>query len=237
MSHTVAIMQPTFLPWLGYFAMIDVVDQFVFLDSVQFAKRSWQQRNRIKTNNGELLISVPVLSKGQSDQLIKDTKINIDEDFSRKFLNTLATNYSKTPFYKTYISEVTQILEENKESLCELNIELIKFGMKVLEIPQTKLLRSSQMDVDGKKAELLANISEKLKATIYLSAPGSKEYIDESDIFQKKNIEVMYHHYRHPIYPQAFGEFLPYMCTLDLIFNCGPESRSVMLKGLEKDVL
>ena len=229
---TIAIMQPTFLPWIGYFAMIEIVDTFVFLDSVQFAKRSWQQRNRIKTPKGEHMLTVPVMSKGLSDQLIKDVCINRDEKFDHKFLNTITANYAKSPYYKEYFPEIKSIVERNTNNLCQLNIELITWLMRCLGIT-TKVLSSSELALDGKKADLLSEICVSLGATNYLSAPGSKAYIDESDAFVSRGIQVSYHHYEHPVYPQLWGEFIPYLCTLDLLFNCGPGSREIVLSGIK----
>jgi hypothetical protein len=212
--------------------MIDQVDQFVFLDSVQFAKRSWQQRNKIKTANGELMISVPVLSKGVVDQLILNTKILNDGSFSKKLISTLMNNYSKAPFFKKYSEGLFKIIEENSENLCDLNIEIIKYCMLVLGLPVDKLLRSSSLDVSGKKAELLANICVKLDSNVYLSAPGSREYIEETTEFEERKIEVIYHNYNHPQYSQLYGDFIPYLCILDLIFNEGENSLSIIRQGI-----
>jgi hypothetical protein len=233
MTKTIAIMQPTFLPWIGYFGMIEQSEKFVFLDSVQFAKRSWQQRNRLKSPKGELLVTVPVLNKGLSEQLINEVKINPDETFSKKFINSLTANYAKAPFFKNYISEITAILENEKNSLCELNIKLITWAMSILSISTDKLMRSSEMKATGKKADLLLHICQELQATKYISAPGSKDYLEEASIFEKNGVQIIYHAYEHPTYPQLHGDFLSHLGILDLIFNCGPSSREIMLKGLK----
>lgn len=225
-------MQPTFIPWIGYFAMIDKVDEFVILDSVQFVKRSWQQRNRIKSSSGELMLSVPVFNKGKSDQLIGEVKINKQDVNFKKIIPTIKNNYSKAPFYKEYSDQFFSILEDTDDSLEALNMNIIYFAMNALKISKDKISFGHEMNLDTKKANLLADICVIKNADTYLSAPGSKEYIVESGIFEKKDIKVNYHNYNHPVYPQLYGEFLPYMGVIDLIFNSGPNSRDVMLQGL-----
>ena len=213
--------------------MIENVDEFVFLDSVQFAKRSWQQRNRIKSDKGELMLSIPVSSKGKSDQLICDVLINKDDPNFKKIVPTIKNYYSKSPFFKTYSEEIFHIFENSSEFLEDLNVSLIKYFMSILGIDSSKLSYSKNIVLDTRKAELLADICEAKKAKVYLSAPGSRQYIEESGIFEKKDIEVLYHNYRHPQYPQLYNEFIPYLGVIDLIFNVGPESRKVMLEGLK----
>lgn len=225
----IGIMQPTFLPWIGYLGMIHSVDQFVFLDNVQFNKRSWQQRNKIKTSSGEFFLTVPVF-KGKREDLIKDVLINTEHFEIEKLLQTITQNYSKAPYFHDYFAEVKNIFLKKHTSLCELNIELIEYFTRIIGI-KTPLRRSSSLRAMGTKAELLSNICVELGSSLYLSAPGSKEYIEESTFFQDKNIDVIYHNYEHPRYRQLNGEFRPYMCILDLLFNEGKESLSIILSG------
>lgn len=227
----VAIMQPTFMPWIGYFAMIDRVDKFVFFDDVQFSKRSWQQRNRIKTSNGELMITLPVISKGKKDQEIRHVELSADHYSAERVLSTISQNYRKANFYNEYYHEFGEILQTQSRSLCELNISLIEWALKIWGI-RTPLLRSSHLKAEGAKADLLADICQKLGAKKYLSAPGSKPYIDESSAFESKNIEVVYHQYLHPSYRQLWGEFMPYMAMIDLIFNEGPLGCDILRRGV-----
>lgn len=220
-------MQPTFLPWIGYFAMIDRVDEFVFLDSVQFAKRSWQQRNQIKTPNGAQWITMPVSSSGKRDQLIKDTVVSQEGNPGEKIISALKTNYSKAPFFKAHSEPFFSLLRSEK-NLCELNIKVIETAMDILKMPAKPIFRSSEMPVSGARADLLVSISRHLGASRYLSAPGSREYIEESNAFEQAGIDVAYHEYKHPEYRQLFGAFQPYMTVLDLIFNEGERAYEIL---------
>jgi len=224
---TIAIMQPTYLPWLGYFNLIDRSDIFVFLDSVQFDKRSWQQRNRIKTSNGELMLTVPVLTKGRYDQKICDVMIDKSQKFEKKHLNAIRSNYRKSKFFDNYYFELENIYNGQIEKLSDLNVKLIKWLSEKLGIT-LKLLSSSQLDVRGSKVELLVNICNKLGGDNYLSPVGSKDYIDENNLFSKFKINLSYQEFFHPRYSQLFGDYLPYMSVIDLLFNEGGRSLSVI---------
>lgn len=227
----VAIMQPTFMPWIGYFAMIDRVDQFVFFDDVQFSKRSWQQRNRIKTANGELMLTLPVLTKGKQDQEIRHVKLSPEHHSVSKLTATISQNYRKAPYFAEFFPEFQEILERETTSLCSLNVALIRWAMGIWGIP-TKTLESSSVMGAGSKADLLADLCTKLGADRYLSAPGSKEYIDESSAFSERGIQVDYHQYEHPVYRQQWNGFLPYMAMIDLIFNEGNAGVNILRRGV-----
>lgn len=219
-NKTVAIMQPTFMPWIGYFSMINKSDVFVFFDDVQVVKRSWQTRNRIKTPNGEYFITVPV-KKGNSRALIKDCQIAIDNKWKENTLNTIEQNYSKTKFYNEGIGFIKEILVKKYDTLSDLNCHIIKDVCEKLQL-KTELIYSSNLSSSGKREKYLCNICEELGAKTYLSAPASRKYIEESpDVFGESGIEIKYHNYVHPIYNQKYGDFISHLCVLDAIFNIG----------------
>ena len=226
----VAVMQPTFLPWIGYFDLIDQSDRFVFLDSVQFSKQSWQQRNRVKGPNGDQWLTVPVLTKGLPNQPVSEVKINQNTKFKEKTIKTVTQIYRKAPFFDSCIDELSHILLKSHVFLVDLNIELIRWICKQLEI-KTEMIRSSSLTSEGKKVELLINICKELNATTYLSTPGAKVYIDENNLFAPNGIDLVYHAFEHPEYRQINGEFIPYMSIIDLLFNEGPASLSIMRSG------
>lgn len=229
---SVAIMQPTFLPWVGYFALMNLVDEFVFLDHVQFDKRSWQQRNRIKTANGPVWLTVPVATKGKSEQSIKEAGIKTDDpDFPAKIIKTIEQNYSKTPFYGDYAPALFDVLSDGREKLLDLNIALIEYFRNHLSV-DTPLKSSSDMDVTGQKSSLLVDICKQIDATSYISPPGSREYLESSDDFEKAGIPVTYFEYNHPEWAQPYGDFEPYMSALDLLFNMGDKSSAIMQLGV-----
>ena len=228
-----AIMQPTYLPWLGYFGLMDSVDVFVLLDSVQFARRSWQQRNQIKTAQGATWLTVPVLSKGAREQSISDVLIDKCRDFSAAHIRSIELSYCKAPYFADYAAGLFGILRGGHDRLASLTVELITWLRDQLCI-KTPLLRASEINVGGRKADLLAAICQHAGADHYVSPPGSREYMEESTVFADEGIAVTYHAYLHPNYPQQHGDFLPYMSTIDLLFNSGPESLTIIRRGREE---
>lgn len=222
MALSAAIMQPTYLPWIGYLAMIDRVDQFVYLDAVQFARRSWQQRNRIRAAHGEILLTIPVYSKGRRDQTIAETEIDWDGGFCDKHIRSIELAYRKTPHFGAYFDSLCTLLRSRKPHLADYTISIIDWMCGVFGI-DTPRCRSSALDATGEKAELLASICAELGAQTYVSAPGSRDYIMESDAFQRAGVDVVYHEYDHPSYSQGRGDFLPYMSAIDLLFHKGGE--------------
>jgi hypothetical protein len=225
----VAIMQPTYLPWSGYFGLMQSVDVFVLLDSVQFARRSWQQRNQIKTANGAQWLSVPVLSKGKRDQLICEVELDKSSGFAATHRRSIEMSYAKTPHFKQYADTLLHLLDNSSLLLADMTIALILQLKAQLGI-ETRVMRASELDGSGTKADLLVSLCKQIGATAYLSPPGSKDYLDESDAFEKIGVPVQYYEFKHPEYPQPFGKFLPYMSIIDMLFNCGERS-SALIQG------
>lgn len=226
----VAIMQPTYLPWIGYFGLMRSVDVFIVLDSVQFAKRSWQQRNRIKTANGPTWLSVPVRTRGRREQLIHEVEIDRDGDFPRNHLAALELSYRKAPHFEAYAPKLLDAIGQAELRLVDLTLGLITSIGATLGIA-TPIRRARELQACGTKAELLAALADEVGADEYVSPPGSHGYLDESDAFQRRGISVRYFEFAHPGYPQRFGDFVPYMSVVDLLFNCGPASASVIATG------
>lgn len=230
MKKTAVIMQPTYLPWLGYFDLMDQADVFIFLDSVQFEKRSWQQRNRIKTRDGEHMLTISVKSKGKFHQKINDVKIDQTVNFVNDHLKAISYSYAKANYFKTYFPQLEAILLKKHIYLIDMNNDLVKWLRKTLGI-KTKLIRSSDLAVSGTKAQLLLNICQELKCDNYLSAPGAKVYLGEGKMFTKQAIMFSYHEYVHPFYHQLHGRFIPYLSTIDLLFNEGMKSLPIIRSG------
>jgi hypothetical protein len=227
----IAIAQPTYLPWLGYFDLIAQVDAFVILDSVQFEKQSWQQRNRIKTPAGLQWLTVPVEFRGHFGQLIQDVGIR-DGEFWRKHLRAIELNYRRAPFFAHYYDELSLKLRCPAGSrLADLNVRVIEWLMNELGI-KTRLYFSSRLGAWGKRSQLLANICACLGATEYRSPIGSAAYLlQEIDILQSRSITVRFHNYQHPSYRQMFPPFVAYASILDLIFNEGPRAMEIVRSG------
>ena len=228
----VAIMQPSYLPWAGYLAMIERADLFVFLDSVQFARRSWQQRNRIKTSSGELMLTIPVLKKGRSDQRINEVEIDRTARFIGKHEAAIRANYGAAALFDAFCPDLFGFLRQDNQYLSELTIGITEWLMQSIGC-RTPICRSSDLQVTGQKDGLLLAICQELGADTYLSAPASQAYLDQSDCFPGSGVEIVYHRYSHPQYPQLHGPFLPYMSVLDMLLNTGPACREILMSGVE----
>lgn len=219
-SKTVAIMQPTYLPWLGYLDLIDLVDHFVFLDDVQFEKQSWQQRNKIRTPKGLEWITVPVFIKGRFGQKIKDVIIK-NGKFPGSHCKHLRQNYSKARHFNALIEEFEDRIAcaSTSRHLCQLNIQLIDWLCDQFMI-QTPRSLSSSLNTSGKRSERLVDILKSLGATEYVSPVGSYGYIyDDISFFTDCGICVKFFNYDHPRYRQVYSPFIPYASAIDLLFN------------------
>jgi len=206
-------------------------DLFVVLDSVQYEKNYFQNRNKIRTNSdqGWQWLTVPVLTRGRSNQPIHQTEINSsDHRWAQKLWSTIALSYRSAPYFNSYADSFESIIDnQDVRLLVDLNLKLISEFRKILEI-ETPMVFASELGFTSHRSELLAEISNELKADTYLSGPSGRDYLDSSE-FTKRNIKVDYHEFHHPTYSQIHGKFLPYMSTIDLIFNHGPESRDILL--------
>lgn len=219
----VAIMQPTYLPWSGYFGLMQEVDLFIFLDNVQFSRRSWQQRNQIKSPSGPIWLTVPVQKKGKRDQLISEIEIDSSTVFNTSHQKSIQACYSKTEYFKKYSPDLFDLYKNPGTLLADLNINIISYIKDSLGI-NTRIMRASELPVSGIKDELLASICSQVGATEYLSPPGSYEYLKDSAAFKRSKIPVIYLKYAHPVYYQMHSEFFPYMSCIDMLFNCSEES-------------
>jgi hypothetical protein len=227
---TVAIMQPTYLPWIGYFSLMDQSDIFIFLDSVQFDKRSWQQRNRIKTAQGEKYLTVPVLTKGRGNQKICEVEIDESQNFVGKHLRTIENVYSKAPFFTEYWDAFSSLLNRKHMLLADLNIDLIQWFKDIIGI-KVEFEKSTKFNPQGNKVELLVNLCNTIGADKYLSPQGSKSYIEKNNLFDSNKIELEFQQYTHPMYRQSHNVFIPYLSILDLIMNEGSNSLSIIRSG------
>lgn len=223
----VAIMQPTYLPWSGYFGLMQEVDLFIFLDNVQFSRRSWQQRNQIKSSSGPIWLTVPVLKKGKRDQVISEIEIDSSAAFNTSHQKSIQACYSKTEYFKKYSSDLFNLYKDPGTLLADLNINIISYIKDSLGI-NTRMMRASELPVSGIKDELLASICSQVGATEYLSPPGSYEYLKDSAAFRRSSIPVIYLKYVHPVYHQIHSGFLSYMSCIDMLFNCSEESAQMI---------
>ncbi len=214
-------MQPTYIPWAGYFNMIYNVDKFVFLDDVKFSKRSWQQRNKLIISGNEKFLTIPVSNSSDTSKFIKDIKTDNEQDWKMEHLLTLKHNYRKHPYYDKVSEIMERSLLENSDSLVDINISAIQLIMKELKI-KTDTIRSSEIEVSGKKSEYLLNLCEYLGANQYLSAGGSKEYIQAEEKFSNSKINVIYHNFEcKPYLQKNSNKFISHLSIIDIIANIG----------------
>lgn len=217
----VAISQPTFLPWLGYFSMIDAADDFVFLDDVAFSRQSWQQRNRLRGPAGLQWLTVPVDTSGRSGQLILETEIDTRHGFPRKQISTLQQLYGKSQNWGTLGEAICSHLLDaaSYKSLSKLNRALIIEVVSSLGI-QTRIHLSSELESEPGRSEKLASIAKHFGAKYYLATPGSGDYLHEDkSCFEAQGISLEIHQYVHPIYQQRFKPFLNSASAIDLILS------------------
>jgi len=222
-NNKVAIMQPTYLPWAGYFNMMNYADIFVMLDDVQFNKRSWQQRNKILFQGAEKILTISVKSKGLANQKILDVEIADYRDLSRHF-EQIKSSYKNSFFFYQISDGLKSIYNSRFEKLIDLNIALINFFKEILEI-KTKIIFASNLNITGSKSQLMLNILNSINTGTFLSAPGSRKYIEDEGILQNQGFKINYFE-QTPIEYKQFNSsvFLPYLSIIDLIANVGIDS-------------
>jgi hypothetical protein len=228
MEKKIAILQSNYIPWRGYFDIINSVDEFIFYDEAQYTKNDWRNRNKILTKHGSKWLTLPVRQKALS-QLIKDTKI-ADKLWSRKHWDTIKQNYSKAKYFKEY-KEIFEVLylDSNDKFLSEINYKFIKTINKILGI-KTKLRWSSEFNkiLDG-QSERLLEICKKCDVNVYLTGPSGKNYLNEK-IFNDNNVKIEWINYNnYPNYNQLFKPNDYNVSILDLIFNEGDQATNFML--------
>jgi len=221
----IAIHQPNYLPWAGFFYKMSKSDIFVLLDNVQYEKNGPTNRTKIKTSQGAILLTLSI--KRKFPQLINEAElINFRRDKEKHF-KAIEFNYRKAKYFNYLFPELKKILEKNWQNLSDLNIELIKFIKEKLNI-KTKIEIASDFGISGKGDELLINICKKFGADIYFSGRGGQKYQDEEK-FKAAGIKLEYTDFIHPVYPQLWGDFIPGLSVIDLLFNCGNDSSNVLL--------
>lgn len=224
-----AILQSNYIPWKGVFDMINQVDTFVFFEDVDYTKRDWRTRNKIKTANGEVWLSVPVKKTARGTK-IYEIEISQEENWQEKHYKTIVGSYKKTPFFSEYHYLLEEIYLKRKwTNLSEFNIFTTKLLAGALGIT-TQFVNSVDLATSGIKDDKLIEICQKIGADYYLSGPAAKDYI-VNEKFEKANIELDYIDYSHYLqYPQLHGEFDHYVSVLDVLFNCGNSAKNYIFK-------
>lgn len=220
-----AVIQPSFVPWRGYFHQIKKADCFVFYDDVQYDKHGWRNRNRIKTEGGTQWLTVPVLSKGAVTHNVPTHEVRIDwkTNWPRKHLATLRQAYRHAPFLGDHLPLLEEAYEAKPVLLCDLTIPLTLAVCAALGIGNRRFVRSSSLNLSGEKTGRLLQVLQQVGATHYISGPSGAAYLEE-DRLRDAGISLEYMAYGYPEYPQLHPPFDPHVSILDLIFSTGPDA-------------
>jgi hypothetical protein len=221
----IAVHQPQYLPWLGYFEKIDRADIFVLLDTVQFKKNEWQNRNRIKTASGPQWLTVPVTYR--FPQRIDEVGINNHDRWQHRQKQALLSNYRQAPYWDTLAPFLDEIFTPAWDFLSPLNIFVVKRLAEILGISTSLHVASELTAFPEDPDERLIAITKHFGADTYLAGAGGLDYMD-LDRYEKNGVKVIFQEYHHPVYEQRFGAFDPFLSVLDLLFNHGPESLRIL---------
>ena len=221
---TVSIRQPGYLPFMGFFKKIQSCDIFVELDDVAYTRSDFDNRNRIRTHDGSMFLTVPILNK--FNQKLNEVKITNNENWNYKHVKTIQNNYQKTPYFEKYYEHIEKIIMNPWEKLLDLNLSLIEYIYNELKL-ETKIIKSSDLKIDSTGSKKLLEICKKLNATTYMSGELGKNYLDEK-IFHDAGIKIIYEKFQHPIYRQQYEGFVPNLSIHDLLFNEGKNSIDIL---------
>jgi len=216
-----SVHQPQYLPWLGFFDKINKSDVFVFLDGVQYKHREFQNRNKIRTKDGWIWLTVPVFcTRGDK---VSEIKIDNSRDWRSAHLKSLNAWYAKSEFFGEYFLFFKELYEKEWDKLIDLNVAITKYLLKVFGI-KTEIYFESDLAAGGEKTGRIVNIGRKLGADVYLSGAGGRDYLQE-DKFAQARLKLEYQEFNHPVYKQQYcaskKDFILFMSAIDMLFNEG----------------
>jgi hypothetical protein len=214
-DKVVTIHQPDFLPWLGFFDRWAKSDLYIILDDVQFLRRGWHHRDKIKTPQGVIWLTVPTRKKGRFDQQIKTVEIAQSGDWRRKHLETIRMAYKKAPNFSRIFPQLEEIYQRAAIRLIDFNLDLLQLAASELEI-NTPIMNASELYTDSSSTQRLVQLLERVSGTVYLTGLGSRAYLDEN-LFVQANIDIWWQDFQHPTYPQLHGNFQPNLSVLDYL--------------------
>ncbi len=228
-SMKCVILQPSYIPWRGYFHQIAMADCFVFYDDVQYDTRGWRNRNKIKTSEGTRWLTIPVHARGAQSEHIPINQIRIDwsKNWQNVHLESLKHAYAKAPFYHQYLPFLQNSFMQKPELLVDFTIPFTIHIAAILGFTPT-FIKSSNLQVKGEKTDRLISILETIGADYYISGPSAQDYIDPQ-LFTKAGITLEYMQYNYPEYPQLYPPFESQVSILDLLFMTGDEAKNYIL--------
>lgn len=221
--------QPTYLPWLGLLHKIALADVFCLFDNVQYLKKDWDNRNRIKTANGVIWLTVPVLNKGHYQIKCKDVQINRLLPWQKKHWRSIVGAYKKAPYFYRYADFFEDVYAKDWTHLSLLNEHILRFLLEAFSI-QVEWVRASDYEFSGKRSDLVLDMCRQLKASTYIFGALGRDYAKTED-FVKDGVSVYFQDYHQPEYVQQWGDFFSHLSAIDLLFNCGPASGEILMEG------
>ena len=223
----VAIHQPQYLPWLGYFDKLDSADVFILLDTVQFKKHEWQNRNRIRTKDGWQWVTVPIIDR--FPERIDQVEINATTDWQRKHCQALRLHYGRAPFWEPLGPALVALLEKPWLRISEINAAIIGLLCTQLGIT-TQIILASTLQAQEDPTGRLIDLCRAAGGTVYVAGQTGPSYMDVGR-FSQAGIVVQVQDYQHPEYPQRYTPFVSHLAVIDLMLNCGPESLAILRSG------
>jgi len=224
----VAANQPYFAPFAGFFIKASLADTFVILDTVQFPRGgTWITRNRFKNDQGTLWLSIPVWKKGLGDQKIDEVRICREGGWQRKHLESFRYAYTHAPFFAGHLEFIENTFSYVPERILDLNMTIIRYLFDELGI-DTEIVLLSELKIEGHGDPLLIEVCLALKADAFLAQAPAGKYLEER-LFLKEGIELKFFKVAPIIYPQLWGDFIPNLSAFDLILNCGPKARDLLV--------
>lgn len=222
--------QPYFSPFPGFFYKAYLSDILVILDEVQFPRgTTWITRNRFKNDQGALWMTIPVKKKGLGLQRIDEIRICHEGRWAKKHLESLKTAYANAPYFTDHLKFLEALFSSRFERLIDLNLEIIRYLMKFLQI-ETKIILLSDLGIKARGDRLLIEICRKMGASHFLAQNAAKKHLN-ADLFEEAGIRLRYFKPPSLVYPQLWGNFIPDLSSFDLVFNCGPKAHDILVAG------
>jgi len=221
------ILQPSYIPWRGYFHQIQKADVFIFYDDVQYDKHGWRNRNKIRTANGTQWLTIPVKSRGAVSEGLRINEVLIDQsvNWAVKHARSIQQVYAKAPYFREYWPKLEAFYQQSAERLVDVTIPLTICLSELLGIRHTTFVRSSDLGGAGSQTERLVSLLKSVGATHYISGPSAREYLDEAQL-EQAGIGLEYMTYTYSEYPQLHTGFEAGVTVLDLLFMTGPQASS-----------
>lgn len=232
----ISIIQPCFIPWLGYFEQVAVADVFVYLDDVQYTKKDWRNTNQLKSPNGAKKVFVPV-KKTHRETLINQVLISYNENWEQVLINKITQWYKKAPYFEEIIEIIEKVLNKKHEKLVDLNYDLNGLIMEFIGIKTPIYFSSDIPKLTNEKNNRIVEICKYFEGVDILYDGKSAQNFIDTNMFNENDVQVIFQEYQHAPYNQLWGDFISYMSVIDLLMNHGKESLSLILRSPLPDIV